>query len=304
MAPITTGNFPKALLPGVKDWFGAEYKQLPLIWNKIFTEVDSDSNYEEYVETTGLGLASIKPEGSSIVYDSHTQGPVTRINNNVYGLGFIITEEAVDDNKYAKLTKVRSRMLARAMRTTKEIVHANVLNRAFNSSYVGGDGKELIATDHPSLAGNWSNELTVAADLSEASLEDMATQMSLAVDGRGHHYAISPKTLVVHPANQFEAYRILNSMGRVGSADNDINAIKAMGLFPGGVIVNPYLTDPDAWFVISDLAGDNGLVSLKRKALEVRDDNDFDTSNAKFKATERYGVGWVDPRIIWGSAGA
>lgn len=304
MAPITTGNFPKALLPGVKDWFGAEYKQLPSFWDKIFTVVDSDSNYEEYVETTGLGLATIKPEGASITYDSHTQGPVTRITNNVYALGFIITEEAIDDNKYMKLAKIRSRMLARAMRQTKEIVHANVLNRAFNSSYVGGDGKELIATDHPSLAGTWSNELTVAADLSEASLEDLATQMSLATDGRGHHYAIGPQTLVVHPANQFEAYRILKSVGRVGSSDNDINAIKAMGLFSGGVIVNPFLTDPDAWFVISDLSGDNGLISQKRKEMRVRDDNDFDTSNAKFKADERYGVGWGDARIIWGSAGA
>jgi phage major head subunit gpT-like protein len=304
MAPITTGNFPKALLPGVKDWFGAEYKQLPSFWDKIFTVVDSDSNYEEYVETTGLGLAVVKPEGASITYDSHQQGPTTRINNTVYALGFIITEEAIDDGKYMKLTRIRSRMLARAMRQTKEIVHANVLNRAFNSSYVGGDGKELIATDHPSLAGTWSNELTVAADLSEASLEDLATQMSLAVDGRGHHYAIGPKTLVVHPANQFEAYRILKSVGRVGSSDNDINAIKAMGLFSGGVIVNPFLTDPDAWFVLSDLSGDNGLISQKRKEMRVRDDNDFDTSNAKFKADERYGVGWGDPRVIWGSAGA
>lgn len=304
MAPITTGNFPKALLPGVKEWFGASYKEMPTYWDKIFNVVDSDSAYEEYVEYSGLGLAAVKPEGASILYDAHSQGPTTRLTNVTYGLGFIITEEAREDNKYMKIARTRSRMLGRAMRQTKEIVHANILNRAFNSSYVGGDGKELVATDHPTLNGTQSNELTVAADLSEASIEDLIIQMQSATDSRGHRIGLKPRTLVVAPGSMFEATRILQSTGRVGSGDNDINAIKEMGMFPGGVIVNPFLTDPDAWFIITDIPGEEGLVSLQRRALTVQDDNDFDTSNAKFKATERYVPGWVDWRAVWGSPGA
>lgn len=300
--PITTGSFPKALLPGVKAWFGDSYKELPTFYNRMFNVIDSDSAYEEFVETSGLGLAPVKPEGSAIQYDSHNQGPTTRLTNVTYGLGFIITEEAREDNKYMKLAKSRSRMLGRAMRQTKEIVHANIFNRAFSSSYVGGDGKELIATDHPTLNGTQSNELTTAADLSEASIEDLVTQMASATDSRGHRIGLMPKTLVVGPALRFEAERLTQSSGRVGTADNDINTIN--GLFPGGVIVNPFLTDPDAWFVITDIPGEEGLISLQRRALKVEDDNDFDTSNAKFKATERYVPGWVDWRSVWGSEGA
>lgn len=302
--PITTGSFPKALLPGVKEWFGDSYKELPTFYDKIFNVVKSDSAYEEYVETSGLGLAPVKPEGSAIQYDSHAQGPTTRLTNVTYGLGFIITEEAREDNKYMKLARSRSRMLGRAMRQTKEIVHANIFNRAFTSAYAGGDGKELIATDHPTLNGTQSNELTVAADLSEASIEELIIQMQSATDSRGHRIGLMPKTLVVGPGSMFEATRILKSIGRVGSSDNDVNALREMGMFPGGVIVWPFLTDPDAWFIITDIPGEEGLVSLQRRALKVEDDNDFDTSNAKFKATERYVPGWVDWRAVWGSQGA
>jgi hypothetical protein len=302
MAVITSGNHPKALWPGINAWFGLSYNKHPLEWTDIFEEKSSDKSYEEQVEATGFGLAPVKPEGSAVSYDSHAQGPTTRYTNVTYALGFIVTEEEEDDNLYAELAKSRAESLAFSHRTTKEIVHANVLNRAFNSSYLGGDGLEMCSTAHVTLDGTQSNELATAADFSEASLEDLLIQISQAKNTRGLQIALVGQKLIVPPALMFEAQRVLKSELRVDTANNDVNAVKSMGLLPGGFAVNHYLTDSDAWFVLTNAP--RGLQSFKRKALAFVKDSDFDTSNKKHKAAERYSVGWTDWRGIYGTPGA
>lgn len=299
---INRGNHPAALWPGVKRWWGLEYNKFPTEYTDIFETLTSDKAYEEDVESSGFGLAPVKTEGGAISYDSHSQGPTQRYTHVTYGLGYIITREAIEDNQYDKLSRARTSMLAFSMRTTKEIIAANILNRAFNSSYVYADGKELIATDHPGISGAWSNELTTAADLAEASLEDMVIQLSAAKNQRNLPIAIRPRKLIIAPANMFEAKRILGSDLRVDTPNNDINALKAMGIFANGYSVNHYLDDPDAWFVLTDVP--NGLTHYQRRAIDFDKDNDFDTENAKAKATERYSFGATDPRAIFGSAGA
>jgi len=299
---ITTGSHPKALWPGVKAFFGKTYAEKPLVCDMVFDTSTSDKAYEEYVEETGFGLAPIKPEGASTSYDTDGQGFVARINNVTYSLGAIVTIEAIDDNQYENVAKAKAKKLARSMRQTKENVYANILNRGFNSAFVGGDGKELLATDHPSLSGSQSNELAVAADLSEASLEDLLTQIRGSRDSRGLRIQLKGMTLVVPPALEFVARRIMESVNQSGSANNDINAIRASGMLPGGVVVWDYLTDSDAWFIKTD--ADTGLIRQTRKALAFMQDNDFDTSNARMKAMERYGAGWGDWRGIYGSPGA
>ena len=299
---ITTGSHPKALWPGVKAWAGKTYAEKPMVCDNVFEEYVSDKAYEEYVEETGFGLAPIKPEGASTSYDTDGQGFVARINNVTYSLGAIVTVEAIDDNLYENVAKAKAKKLARAMRQTKENVYANILNRGFNSGFVGGDGKELLATDHPSLSGSQSNELAVAADLSEASLEDMLTQIRGARDSRGLRIQLKGMMLIVPPALEWTARRIMDSVNQSGSANNDINAIRASGMLPGGVLVWDYLTDSDAWFIKTDV--DTGLIRQTRKAFSFMQDNDFDTSNARMKAMERYGAGWGDWRGIYGSPGA
>lgn len=301
MAVITTGNHPKALWPGINAWFGLQYKKHPLEWSMIFEEKKSTKAYEEQVAATGFGLASVKAEGSSITYDSHTQGATTRFTNVVYGNGFIVTEEEEDDNQYEELARGRSEALAFSIRTTEEIVAANVLNRGFSSSYLGGDGVELFSTAHPTVAGNASNELSAAADLSEASLEDMLIMIGQAKNSRGLQIALTPQKLVI-PVNQmFNAERILKSTLRSDSAENDINAIKSMGML-SSIVVNHYLTDTDAWFVTTNAP--RGLQRFTRKAVTFAKDSDFDTANKKHKATVRFSVGWGDWLGAYGSEGA
>lgn len=302
MAVITTGNHPKALWPGVKAWFGAAYNDIPLMHPEVFTMDTSDKAYEEDVELNGFGLAPVKSEGGSISYDTHAQGPTSRYTHVVYGLGYIVTKEEIEDNQYEKVSRARSRALARSMRQTKETVFANVLNRAFSSTYLGGDGKELIATDHPSLSGSQSNELTVAADLSEASLEDLMIQIMNATDSRGLKIRLMPRKLIVPPNLAFEAERIVKSNLQNDTANNAINAVKSMGLLPEGVMVWHYLTDVDAWFLKTDAP--DSLKGYNRRALAFDKDADFDTDNAKAKATERYSAGWSDWRGLFGSEGA
>lgn len=301
MAVITTGAHPKALWPGVHAWFGIAYNKHPMEWDQIFDVKDSTKNYEEDVEATGFGLAPIVPQGEALSYDSHAQGYTKRYTPVKYGLGYIVTEEEEDDNQYEKLAKGRAEALAFSMRTTKEIVHANILDRATDSNYVGGDGVELLATTHPSLAGTWSNELSAAADFSEAALEDLLILIGQAKNARGLQIGLRPMKLIVPVNLQFEAQRVLKSELRVGTGDNDINAIKSMGLLPGGYMVNHYVTDTDQWFVKTDAP--NGLTHFRRKALAFAKDSDFDTANKKHKATERYIAGWTDPRAIYGSPG-
>jgi hypothetical protein len=302
MAPITTGNHPKALWPGINAWFGVSYKERPLEGMMVFDEETSSKNYEEDVETTGFGLAPQKGEGQSTSYDSHTQGVTKRYTHVAYSLGYIVTKEELDDNQYEKVSKSRSRSLAFSMRQTKEIVCSNVFNRATDSNYAGGDGKELLATDHPSIAGNQSNELAVAADLSEASLEDLFIQIALATNARGLKIALTPQQLIVPPNLSFEATRIVKSDLQNDTANNAINAMKSMGLLPKGVMTYHYLTDTDQWFVKTDAP--DGLKFFARKSLEFTKDSDFDTENAKAKAYERYSVGWTDWRSLYGSPGA
>lgn len=303
MAYITTGSFAKLLWPGLNAIYGKAYKEHPVEWKNLVNVYKSSKNFEEDLGVTSFGLAKVKPEGSAISYDSERQGFITRYTHTVYANGFIITREMMDDDQYDYVGQKRARELAFSMRQTKENVVANMYNRAFNSSYTGGDGKELLATDHPNVAGGtWANELTTAADLSEAALEQACIDMSKWTNDRGLKIAVKPMSLVIPTDLQFEAERILMSPYRVGTSDNDINALYAMGKFPKGSHVNHYLSDTDAWFLRTDAP--DGLKLFQRKPLQFAVDNDFDTENAKFKASERYVAGWTDPRGLFGSPGA
>jgi hypothetical protein len=302
MSVITTGNHPKALWPGVRKFVMGEYSEHPMECTQIFDMKSSTMAYEEDVETTGFGLAAVKGEGAATTYDSHTQGFTKRYTHVAYSLGYIVTREELDDNQYKSKSFKRGKQLAFSFRTTKEIVAANVLNRAFNSAYTGGDGKELLATDHPTLGGTFSNELAVAADLSEASLEDLLVQIMNATNSRGLQIAVRGQKLIVPPALSFDVERIMKSSLQNDTDKNAINAIKSMGLLPGGYTVNHYLTDADAWFIKTDVP--DGMLGFGRTAFEFTQDNDFDTNNAKAKGYERYSFGWTDPRGLYGSAGA
>jgi hypothetical protein len=299
---ITTGNIAKLLWPGLNAVWGKEYVEHPMEYRDLFDTEDSTKAYEEEVLVPGFGLAPIKAEGQGIAYDSTSQGYTSRYTNVSYGLGFIVTREAIDDNQYEKRALGSTRDLAFSFRQTKENVGANVYNRAFSSSYVGGDGKELLATDHPIQAGTFSNELATPADLSETAIEDLCIQIMNAVNDRGLKISLMPRKLIVPTALAFEATRILKSSGQNDTANNAINAIRQMGLFPEGASVNHYLTDADAWFIRTNAP--RGLKHFQRTAAEFAQDNDFDTSNLKYKGYERYSFGWTDPRGLYGSAGA
>lgn len=299
---ITTGSHPKALWPGMRKFWGRKYDEHPVEWTKIFESATSEKNYEEDTELTGFGLAPIKAQAGAVSYDSESQGPTKRYTHVTYGLGYIVTREEMEDNQYEEVSKKRITALAFSMRQTEEIVHANILNRAFNTSYTGGDAKALIVSDHPTVSGTQSNVLSTAADLSEASLEDMAIQIMQATNSRGHKIAIMPRLLIVHPSEAFNAERIVKSTLQSGTANNDLNAIRSMGILPDGVMVNHYLTDSDAWFVKTNAP--NGLMHFTRRSTEFKQDNDFDTENAKAKSTMRFSCGWTDWRGCYGTPGA
>lgn len=299
---ITTGNHPKALWPGMRAFWGRQYTEHPQEWSQIFESQGSEKAYEEDTEVTGFGLAPIKAQNEAISFDSETQGPTKRYTHVTYALGYIVTREELEDNLYEVVSKRRIKALSWSLRQTEETVAANIFNRAFNSSYTGADGKEMIATDHPTVNGTQSNELTTAADLSEASIEDIAIQIAQSTNSRGLKISLMPKKLVIAPGEMFNAERILKSTLQSGTANNDINAVRSMGLFPGGVCVNHYLTDTDAWFVLTNAP--NGLMRFNRRAAEFKQDNDFDTENAKAKTSVRFAVGWTDWRGAFGSAGA
>lgn len=302
---IGTGNSPRLLQPGVARVFGQSYDAHNEQFSMLYDTQNSRKNFELDAQWEGLGLAPEKQQGSGTAFDSQQQGFIPKYPNLTYSLGFIVTEEEMDDNLYDLFPK-RSRALAFSMRQTKENVGGNVYNRAFNSSFLmtGGDGVELLSTAHirgPSDSTVFSNELAVAASLSEASLEDILIQINQAVDARGLRIAISGQRLIVPPALGFEAERILKSVQRVDTANNDLNAIKSLGMLPQGHMVNNYLTSSTAWFVKTNAP--TGMTYWTRKAVDFQQDNDFGTSNARFKATERYSFGWTDPRGLYGSAG-
>lgn len=304
MSVITTGSFAKALWPGVNAWYGKAYKEYPEEYLKLFDKFSSRKAFEEDVGISSFGLAVQKSEGTPVTYDTERQAFITRYQHVVYALGFVITREANDDDQYDVVGQRKAQGLAYSMRQTKELIAANVYNRAFNSSYTGGDGKELCATDHPNLkGGTWANELTTSADLSEAALEQACIDIAGFTNDAGLTIAVRPKALIIPRQLIFEAKRILGSDGRVGTADNDLNALKAMGMIPE-VVTNHYLseTGTDAWFIRTDVA--NGMKYFERDADSFDMDNDWDTENAKFKARGRYSFGWTDPRALFGSPGA
>jgi hypothetical protein len=269
-------------------------------YTRIFEVEGSDKAYEEDVEVTGFGLAPVKAQGSGVQYDSETQGTVKRYTNVAYALGYIVTREEMDDCQYEVVSKRRAEALAFSMRQTKEIVHANILNVGFTSA-VHADGKELLATDHVSLSGDQSNELAVAADLSEASLESLVIQIMGATNNRGLQIKIMPKDLIVPRQEWFNATRIVKSVLQSGTANNDTNALRTLGVFNSDPVVNHYLTDVDAWFVTTNCP--RGMISKRRVGMEFTKDNDFDTENAKAKCYERYVAGATDWRGIYGSPG-
>jgi len=302
---IMTSNHPKALWPGVKGWWGRSYEDHQTEYTDLFDTDSSEQAYEEYGMVTPFGLVPVKNQGAAATYDSEVAGPTTRLTHVAYALGYIVTHEELQDNLYMEVSKTRAASLARAFRQTKERVHANIFNRAFNSSYVGADGLELISTAHVNVSGGtYSNELAVAADLSEASIEDMVIQIMQATDDRGLLINLMPKSLHVAPANWFEAQRILKSINRSDSANNDINVLRAMNVIPEGAKLNHYFTDADAWFIRTNVSMGRGLISLTRENVSFTQDNDFDTKNAKALGYERYACGWIDPRAVFGSAGA
>lgn len=308
MSVINSSSFAKALWPGVNTWYGEAYNQYPVEWDKLFEKSTSRKAFEEDVGTSHFGLAVAKSEGSPVTYDAARQGFTSRYQHVVYALGFIITREAFDDDQYDVVGKLKAQSLAFSMRQTKEIVAANIFNRAFSTNYLGGDGASLIASaggggspSHPNVAGGtYTNGVATAIDLSEAALEQACIDIADFKNDRGLKIAVRPRKLVIPKELMFEAHRILKTDGQVYSADNTLNAIKTMGMIPE-VVVNHYLTDTDAWFILTDVK--NGLKYFERNGDEFTMDEDWDTENAKYKARARYSFGWTDPRGIYASPG-
>ena len=306
MGIITTASFAKALWPGVRTWYGLKYAEYPVEYLDIFDKFPSSLAFEEEAGISGFGLARLKTEGGGITYDSASQAFVSRYVHAVYALGFMISKEMYDDGLGEVTALRRANALAFSIRQTKEILAANVLNRAFTAAYTMGanhDGQELCASDHPNKAGGtWSNMLATNADLSEAALEQACIDIAGFKNDRGMIIAIKPTGIVIPTSLEFEAARILKSIGQSGTAYNDINALRTLGKFPKGAKVNHYLNDDDAWFVKTDCP--DGLKYFERNGDSFGVDNDFDTNNAKFKAEFRGQFGWTDPRCILGTPGA
>jgi len=307
MPPINTGNFAKALWPGINAWFGQSYKEWPEEYKDLFAAETSKKAYEEDVGISGFGLAYEKSEGSGYLNDDASQSFINRYVNKTYMLGFILTQELIEDNQYdiSVIGKNKSQALAFSMRQTKEIIAANIYNRAFTGSGnpVYGDGQVLLSNAHPTKAGGlFSNIPVVAADLSEAALEQAAIDIAGFLNDRGLKISVMPDTLHIPKELMFEAERILKSTLQNDTANNAINAIKSVGLFKGGVKVNHYFTDPDAWFIRTNCP--DGMKYFNRVDTEFGMDNDFQTTNALFKARFRCSFGNTDPRGIYGSPGA
>lgn len=299
---INTGTHPKSLWPGVYSMFGMSYNNRDE-WKDLVKLATSDKHREEMVQNNGFGLAAIKEQGASVGYDTTSQGGTATAMHIVYALGYIITQEAIEDNLYEKLAMSRSRALKRAMVETKNTVVANWFNRGFDTNYtVGPDVKPLFSASHPSTSGNQSNLMATAADLSEASLEDLVIQANGATDDRGNKIALQVKSLHIPRQLEFEAARILKSVQQNDSANNAINAMRAMGTFPDGFKVNHFFTDPDAFFIRTDV--EDGLTLFQRRELAFAKDNDFGTGNALAKADERYSLQIGDFRNWYGSPGA
>jgi len=299
---ISRAQLLKELLPGLNALFGLEYKKYEDEHAEIYETENSERSFEEEVKLSGFGAAPVKNEGSAISYDNSQESFTARYNHETIALGFAITEEAMEDNLYDSLSSRYTKALARAMAHTKQVKAAYPLNAGF-SAYQSGDGVSLFNTSHPLVSGGVnSNRPSVGVDLNETSLEAAVIQISEWTDERGLLIAARPRKLIVPPDLMFVAKRVLDTDLRPGTADNDINAMKAMGTIPQGYSVNHYLTDSNAWFIMTDIP--NGMKHFVRAPLETSMDGDFDTGNVRYKARERYSFGVSDPLGVWGSPGA
>lgn len=300
---ISRAQLLKELLPGLNALFGLEYNRYGEEHKEIFETESSDRSFEEETKLSGFGAAPVKNEGSAISYDTAQEAFTARYNHETIALGFSLTEEAVEDNLYDSLSTRYTKGLARAMAYTKQVKAASILNNGFDSNFVGGDGQALFSANHPLVSGGVnSNIASTPTDLNETALEAAVIQLSGWTDERGLLIAAKPRKLIVPPSLMFVATRLLETEGRVGTADNDLNAIKSNGSIPEGYAVNHWLTDDDAWFLTTDVP--NGLKHFVRSPMKTGMDGDFDSGNVRYKARERYSFGWSDPMAIWGSAGA
>ena len=300
---ISRNQLVKELEPGLNALFGLEYKQYEQEHTAIYTTESSDRAFEEEVMLSGFAQASVKPEGSAVKFDQAQETFTARYTNETVALAFAITEEAIEDNLYDRLASRYTKALARSMAQTKQVKAAAPLNNGLpGGTFNSGDGVTLFNTSHPTVAGNFSNTLAVAADLNETSLEQAMIDIAALTDERGLKIAAKATSMVIPSALQFTADRLMNSAGRVGTADNDINAIRNMGMIPGGYSVNHFLTDTDAFYLITDVP--NGMKHFERAPLNTKMEGDFDTGNVRYKARERYVFGVSDPRGIFASPGA
>ena len=291
------------LEPGLNALFGLEYSRYENEHAEIFDTENSDRAFEEEVMLSGFGEAPVKGEGAAVTYDYAQETFTARYSHETVALAFSLTEEAIEDNLYDSISARYTKALARSMSQTKQVKAANVLNNGFNSSFPGGDGKELFATDHPTLtAGDQSNEPSTAADLNETSLENAMLDIAAFKDERGLKTNVQARKLIIPPALQFIADRLLNTPGRVSTSDNDINALRNMGMLPEAYTVNHFLTDTDAFFIKTDAP--NGLKHFVRAPMSTGMEGDFETGNMRYKARERYSFGFSDWRGIYGSPGA
>ena len=298
---ISRGQLVKELEPGLNALFGLEYKRYENQHAEIFDTENSDRAFEEEVMLSGFANAQTKPEGSAVTFDNAQETFTSRYTHETIALAFSITEEAIEDNLYDRLASRYTKALARSMANTKQVKAANVLNNAFDSNFAGGDGKELLATDHPTIAGTFSNELATSADLNETSLEQSLIDIAAFTDERGLKIAARGVKMIIPSALQFTAERLMKSAGRVGTADNDINAVVSMGMVPQGYVVNNFLSDDDAFFIKTDVP--NGMKMFVRAPIKTAMEGDFDTGNVRYKARERYSFGFSDPRGMFGSPG-
>ena len=298
---ISRGQLVKELEPGLNALFGLEYKNYANEHAEIFDTENSDRAFEEEVMLSGFANAPIKAEGTGVSFDNAQETFTARYTHETLALAFAITEEAIEDNLYDRLASRYTKALARSMANTKQVKAAKVLNNGFGTAN-GGDGKELLAADHPIVTGTEQNELSTAADLNETSLEQALIDIAALTDERGLKIAAKGMKLIVPSALQFTAERLMKSTQRVGTADNDINAVVSMGMIPQGYSVNHYLTDTDAWFIKPDVP--NGLKHFVRAPLKTAMEGDFTTGNVRYKARERYSFGFSDWRGIFGSPGA
>ena len=300
---ISRAQLLKELLPGLNALFGLEYAKYPDEHKEIYETETSERSFEEETKLSGFSAAPVKNEGSAIAFDNAQEAFSARYQHETIALGFSITEEAIEDNLYDSLSARYTKALARSMAYTKQIKAANVLNNGFNSNFPGGDGVELFSTAHPLVSGGVnSNEPATPADLNETSLEAAVIQIAAWTDERGLLIAAKPRKLIVPPALQFVATRLLETELRVGTPDNDINALANNGSIPEGYTVNNFLTDTNAWFLCTDVP--NGMKHFIRTVMSTSMDGDFDTGNVRYKARERYSFGFSDPLGIFGSPGA